>query len=115
RRAATAELGRPRKAGVAGRMELALPLDAELPCRLVPGRLLAGMVLGQPRAQLVAECLLVGREGQVHRERTLTPRRERALNLLTGGPKQARARAAGAARRRAASPCRTDGSGWPWS
>ena len=38
----------------------------EMPGLVVPGRVLTGVVLGQPATQLVSECRLGGREREVH-------------------------------------------------
>ena len=72
RRAAAAVLLRPGDPGPAGGVHLQLPLAAEghhlLQARF---RLGARMVLFDPGADLVAELLLGGREGQVHRPRSI--------------------------------------------
>ena len=67
-----AVLLRPRQPRVARRVQLALPLLAEVEPGVVAGGLLARVVLVQPAPQLVAEGLLVGRERQVHEARMLT-------------------------------------------
>jgi hypothetical protein len=69
--AAAAELLRPREAGVAGFVQLALPFAPELEGLVVPLGLASGMVPAKPGAQLVAEGLLAGGQGQVHGARIL--------------------------------------------
>ena len=66
RRAAAAVLLRPRDAGPAALVQLALPAAAELERLVVVLRGLARVVVLQPRAQLVAEGLLARTERQVH-------------------------------------------------
>jgi hypothetical protein len=66
RGAAPAVLLRPGEARVAGVVQLALPGAAVLELGVVAGRVLTGVVLGEPGPQLVAEGLLGGREGEVH-------------------------------------------------
>ncbi len=66
RGAAAAVLLRPGEARVAGVVELALPAAAVVEGGVLAGRVLAGVVVGEPGAQLVAEGLFGGRERQVH-------------------------------------------------
>ena len=68
RGAASAVLGRPRHAGPPRRVQLALPLPAELERGLIAGGLAPGMVRLEPSPQLIPECKLTRRQGQVHRD-----------------------------------------------
>jgi hypothetical protein len=47
-------------------MQLSLPVAAKLEYGLVAGWLIAGMVVLKPRAQLVPEGFLGGRQAQIH-------------------------------------------------
>ena len=82
RRPAAAVLLRPRDPGPARGVELALPLALELELRLIATlRRGARVVVGEPAAELVAERLLFGGQGEVHRAaRTLSLR----TNMVPG-------------------------------
>src|ERR687886_187754 len=76
-RAAPAVLLRPRDAGPPVLVQPPLPRPAELEAGDVAVGLGPGVVRVKPGAQLVAERLLLGRRGQVHRGGHSTSRRSR--------------------------------------
>ena len=102
RRARPAVLGRPRQPGPAALVERPLPVTTKGEGRLVTLGLLARVVVGDPRAQRVAEFLLRRRKRQVHAAETNTPGDPRSdLQAEVGTHRRSRSRTPAPVRKRA--------------